>query len=740
MKVKSQNKTRRLIVGILLFLILSITAIMLLLFRDVVQSELNGNAKQSSYDLAAQLQAIINLDFQNAQNNVLNLAESVTTLARQDDNIIEYLHNLMRTHTFENLYYVNMAGLGVSVNNEARNFANSIHFYNPTKDQVTISKPYFSENNSVLVDIAAPLFQNNMFNGIIVAEYSFTTMENQIKNALKQDGYILISDGGGSPVFVTSENYVTLPMLHNNQLHDGVTLEEVSTNIQNRLEGSFSFNYESKTWFSIYKPLDVFNWYVVLMLDEAEITHTSTLVVNLISVISFLVFIVLMVLLWYTLHSKVTAIETIEKIAYYDELTGLPNITKFKMHVIESLKKYPNEQFAMIKNDIVNFKAINEMYGFEMGNKVLEAFAATAELATEKTFMLARVDADKFIFFSGGGFLENLDSMTPFYEEYFKKAVPSLGNHHLEFNYGRYIIKPGETDVNDIINKTTIAHSLAKKNRVQSNGSSIWDYNDSYTKEILLQTLITNKMKKALSDNEFVLYLQTKVNLKHEKVVGAEALVRWIEGDGTMVYPGMFIPLFEKNGFVEHLDMYILKKVCETIQNWLHNDYECVPISVNFSRLHLKNSEFVNTVINIVDSYEVPHNLIEVELTESTVIDNEAVLETLLNDFYSAGFLVSIDDFGAGYSSLGLLKNFKLHTIKLDRSFFVDDTSERAELVVEGIIKLAHTLDIKVVAEGIEEQRQIDFLKKVKCETVQGYYFDKPMPSDNFTSKHIRKN
>ncbi len=740
MSEESQRKKRRLIVGILLFLLLTTIAVSMLFFRSVIRSELDNSTQLASDSLANQLQVIINMDFLSAKNSVIRLAESVTTLGHDESTILQYLRNQMGMHSFINIFFVDINGNGITPSNRTKDFSSTVHLTSPKKNQVTTSIPYNDdETNNIIMELSAPVYDNDIFKGLIIAEYSFIPLKQQLINAIGNSGYMLIADGKGVPVFSTIENYLTLTMLNNNQIKNNVTLESVVERIQHREEGIFSFTFESQTWLALYKPLDVYNWYIVLLLDDEAINGAGNLVVNIITSISIILFTLLTILIWYTLHSKIKSIEKIEKVAYYDDLTGLPNITKFKMHVQEMLDKYPSKQFAMIRNDIVSFKAINEMYGYEMGNEVLKAFAATATLASEKTFMLARVDADKFIFFSGGGFLENLDTMTSFYEEYFKKAVPRLANHHLEFTYGRYIIKPGENDVNDIINKTTIAHSIAKKNRANSHGSSIWDYSDDYTKEILLQTHITNKMKQALENNEFMLYLQTKVNTKSEKVVGAEALVRWIESDGSTIYPNIFIPLFEKNGFVENIDMYILHKVCQVIRGWIDNKCQCVPISVNFSRLHLKNPNFVDMVIKTVDSFNIPHNLIEIELTESTVIDNETMLEKLLEDFYTAGFLVSIDDFGAGYSSLGLLKSFKLHTIKLDRSFFLDDDHERAELVVEGIIKLAHTLDIKVVAEGIEEKRQIQFLRKVKCETIQGYYFDKPIPSEIFTKKYMRK-
>ncbi len=734
---KSYFKKVQIFLSLSLFFLLLVISFFLLRFNLIISTDFDDVLMLNLDDQASEIQTYINTEIQEAKSDVYHFADTISTLGYEESNVLEFLQHQYNTHNFTDLFYIDSNGLGISVKNVKKDFSLMIQNH-PLFDKVMTTNPIVNETTQEkLITIFSPIYSSNTIIGYILAEYSLHPISIYIKEQVDNQGYLLISDGNGQPIIRTHEEFSTLSRLSNSQLFEGRTVENIYYDISQRREGTVSFIDNDKKWIAIYKPLDVFNWYIVLVVEEEKISQRSNVISKSISVISLIIFLLLVATLWYTFHSKFQSIKKIETMAYFDELTGLPNMTKFKMHVLQTIKKYPHESFALIKIDIENFKTINEMYGYDIGNDVLGAFAKTAELATEQTFMLARVDADKFIMFSGGGFLEQLDSMTTYYEDFFKKAIPTLKNHHFEFSYGRYFIKPGETDINDMINKTTIAHSLAKKNRAQVSPNTICDYKDSYTEEILFQTLITNKMNLALENNEFILYLQTKTNINTGKVVGAEALVRWVEGNGNMVFPSLFIPLFEKNGFVKNLDMYILDKVCVAIKEWLSKGCQCVPVSINFSRLHLRNANFVNSVIKIVDSHNIPHNLIEIELTESTVIDNEAVLENLLNDFYSAGFLVSIDDFGAGYSSLGLLKNFKLHTIKLDRSFFLNDTSERAKLVIEGIINLAHSLGIKVVAEGIEEQRQIDFLKEVKCEVVQGYYYDKPIPIEIFTEKYL---
>ncbi|MEG0229030.1 MAG: EAL domain-containing protein, partial [Oscillospiraceae bacterium] len=209
--------------------------------------------------------------------------------------------------------------------------------------------------------------------------------------------------------------------------------------------------------------------------------------------------------------------------------------------------------------------------------------------------------------------------------------------------------------------------------------------------------------------------------------------VRWQKPDGILVSPSEFIPIFENNGFITKLDMYMFEQVCKIIKGWIDLNLPVIHISVNFSRNHLLNYNFINELIEISEKYHVPRKYIEIELTETVIFENEELIEAVLHKIHSAGFTFSMDDFGTGYSSLGLLKNLPVDVIKIDRSFFTNSKYiARANYVVESVMIMAKKLNIYTVAEGIEEIEQIDFLKKIGCDIVQGFYYAKPMPADDF--------
>lgn len=237
----------------------------------------------------------------------------------------------------------------------------------------------------------------------------------------------------------------------------------------------------------------------------------------------------------------------------------------------------------------------------------------------------------------------------------------------------------------------------------------------------------------SLANGDFTVLLQPKVRLADGAVAGAEALARWLHPREGAIYPSEFVPVLERSGAVRALDLYVFERVCERQARWLREGREPVPVSVNLSRRHFEDPCFLARFADTADRLGVPRGLLEMEVTESIFLDDEAIdnVKRAVRDIRAAGFSCSLDDFGSGYSSLGLLKEFDVSTLKLDRRFFRDDTP-RARDVVEAIVRLAAKLGLDTVAEGIEDERQLAFLRSVGCSLVQGYVYTEPLPFDEF--------
>ncbi|OOB80060.1 MAG: hypothetical protein BEN19_06930 [Epulopiscium sp. Nuni2H_MBin003] len=295
--------------------------------------------------------------------------------------------------------------------------------------------------------------------------------------------------------------------------------------------------------------------------------------------------------------------------------------------------------------------------------------------------------------------------------------------------YGRYRIESDEKDVNSIISKVAMAHKYAKNHP----DYKIFNYGIKLKEEMLEETKLTNKMEDALYNEEFKVFLQPKYSIADNTIVGAEALVRWIEKDGKMIFPDKFIPLFERNGFITRIDKYMLERVCMIIQEWITQGIPPICISVNFSRIHTNNPDFVEEIRDIISKYDIPTEYIEIELTESTILDKENDMISIFEQFKNNNIMVAMDDFGSGYSSLGFLKNFALDVIKLDKSFLSYETDkEKGRVVIRNIVKMIQELGIKIVAEGVETKEQVDFLRGIGCDMAQGYFFARPLPTVQF--------
>ena len=247
---------------------------------------------------------------------------------------------------------------------------------------------------------------------------------------------------------------------------------------------------------------------------------------------------------------------------------------------------------------------------------------------------------------------------------------------------------------------------------------------------------VTERQRYAIEHEEFIVYYQPKYDPSTDKLRGAEALIRWQNDEMGFVPPGRFIPIFEKSGFITEIDHYMLEHVARDQKAWLDKGYECVPVSVNVSRAHFIESDLAEQIRDIVDRAGTPHKYIEIELTESAFFDDKNALISTITRLKEYGFSVSMDDFGSGYSSLNSLKDMPLDVLKLDAEFFRGDShGEREEIVVSEAIKLAKSLNMKTVAEGVEIKEQVDFLAEQGCDMIQGYYYAKPMPKDEYEQR-----
>jgi EAL domain-containing protein (putative c-di-GMP-specific phosphodiesterase class I) len=284
------------------------------------------------------------------------------------------------------------------------------------------------------------------------------------------------------------------------------------------------------------------------------------------------------------------------------------------------------------------------------------------------------------------------------------------------------------------VNRLVDRAMMAGKSINTNTGATYAFYDDEYHKAVLNEAQIENSMADALRNNEFRAYAQPKYDISTNTLIGAELLVRWISPSKGFLEPAAFIPSFEKNGFIYQIDCFMLEEACKSLRRYLDSDIYVLPFSVNLSRITLAHPDFLTSVQEIVDKYYIPHHYIEFEITESIFSEDYENMINVLNQLKSWDFIINMDDFGTGYSALTLLKDLPLDVIKLDHDFLARSVSndKNTTYILKSIIDMAHSLDIKVVSEGIEKQEQLDMLKALNCEIGQGFLFAKPMPIEDY--------
>ncbi len=412
-----------------------------------------------------------------------------------------------------------------------------------------------------------------------------------------------------------------------------------------------------------------------------------------------------------------------------DDVTGGKNKAEFEMIVKGLLENEKN--YVMVYANIEQFKLINDLYGSDTGDRILKQIQQIMDEELLKDEVSGRIMADNFGLFMRYHSIQKLDERLYRICRKIKSLKDDEGTSFgIRMVFGVCTAEDAEYSFEVMIEQANLACSNVDKS---THLVHMGIYDESMKKKLNREHELEMKMQKALDNREFVPYLQGKYELKNETVAGAEALVRWLDPEEGIIYPNEFIPLFEKNGFIVQLDLYMFEEVCKLIDRWESAGCQIIPISVNLSRANFAIPNFFKAYKDIMKKYTIPKKAIEFELTESLLYNNFEQVNHLVDEIHELGMTCSIDDFGSGYSSLNMLKDVRVDCLKIDRVFFSEgDGSRRGQDIIRSILGLAQALQMKTVSEGIELPEQVDFLKAMNCNYVQGYIFAKPITVEAF--------
>ena len=408
----------------------------------------------------------------------------------------------------------------------------------------------------------------------------------------------------------------------------------------------------------------------------------------------------------------------------YDSLTGLQNKEFFYRKVEKILRRDLDKTHYIICSDVENFKLYNDLFGMAAGDELLKQIAVQLNEMVGGKGICGRQGADRFMCLSENADICSVAKLGKFTEE-LNQAVGG----HVVIKWGIYEIKDRNVSVEQMCDRAFLAAERIK-GQYKKNVSL---YDDELRNRMLRDQALTEIMENALAEEQFEVYLQPKYKLEGELLAGAEALVRWNHPELGFISPGDFIPLFEKNGFITQLDLYIWEKVCKILKSWEEKGYPLIPVSTNVSRADIYQIDLVETMKGLVEKYQINPAVLHIEITESVYTENAAQIINTVDRLRKAGFVIEMDDFGSGYSSLNMLNKMKLDILKLDMKFIQSEIAKSVEQgILHFIVGLARWMGLTVIAEGVETREQLERLREIGCDYVQGYFFSKPIPQKEF--------
>lgn len=740
-------KHRTEIISVIAALCIAIFVVIASLFMANTISALDGEVNNYIDRAASQKCDIVESAIRNDVNTVKNFAACASNYKTTDENlVIKMIKDLENScSTIDAFIIADENGDVITSKNISKNISAREYYKRAMNGEVYISKAIYSEPDEKMVNaIAAPIYgdykrivgmvagicDTRSYNNLI--DMSFGGKEND------SNGYVLNSDGG---VIMSGENALGDYVPMGDLFFSSDILAGVEESVRNSVKDNFAkvggsgivkSVCKGEKYVAYYSGMSGFdNLHYLLIFKEnvvaAEQNHYTMMNILM---YAFFVLILIIVITAYIVIVRVSfrrltkANEEVSRIAYTDSITGYSTWDKFVLDA-KSLLRHEYRRYALVSFDIDKFKAINDMYGHEEGNRVLKLIADTVNRNLQDGETFSRINSDNYyilmLYSSDSDTARRIGSLIQAIEYEITEFVPVL-------SFGIYRI----TDKSVSIRRMGDLADIAKRTVKYGDASAYTFYSESMLEKMREEKRIENEMQTALDMHEFCVFYQPKVSLDGKvNLTGAEALVRWIK-DGTVISPGKFIPLFEKNRFIVKLDYYIMDQVCQKIKQW-ESYYPHLLISVNMSRAHLRDPQFVEKLNDICLSHGVSTSSIEIEITESAAYGSLDVLTAVFKQLRDYGFHISIDDFGSGYSSLNMLKDLPADVLKIDRAFLAESNSnKRANDILGYVIRMAGSLGMHTICEGIETDEQAKLLGGLGCEMAQGFYFAKPMPSDSF--------
>ncbi|MEG0709714.1 MAG: EAL domain-containing protein, partial [Longicatena sp.] len=510
--------------------------------------------------------------------------------------------------------------------------------------------------------------------------------------------------------------------------------QEMVENVKNKKSGNTIVKIDGEQKYLNYQPLELKDWYVYSITSSDVLdTQLNTLLDN-VYLYSFIIIITFFLLITFVIYvinyQNKKSKKALQTMAYYDDITKGPNKNLFEIKARKLLDENATTYAYVILN-VNRFKVVNDIFGYTKGNYLLTHMMRVLQTNCTENETYGRFYSDNFhLLLTYGNVMELQTRLLNISKQICSFEIDANIAHALSLALGVMLVEHNKDDISSLGDKAKMALSLSKGNHE----TTIHFYDTKIIERLLNEQEIENTMKDALDNHEMQIFLQPKIliNTKQPIMKGSEALVRW-QRNGKTIMPNDFIPLFERNGFVKELDMYMVEQACRTLRDWKEKGVVLLPISINQARTTLYAPNYIESLLAILKKYDVDPVYIEIEITERMFFEDVDTLIAINDELHKHGFNIAMDDFGSGYSSLNMLQDIHVDVIKIDKNFFNDSVnSQRGKIIVKNIVSMAKELSMDVVAEGIETSEQIALCKELNCDCIQGYYFSKAVSINEY--------
>ena len=698
------------------------------------------NIYQNISELSKQTVTQLKLSITDQKKFVEIMVESIDSgYFKTQEEIFERYNKDLENYHFTRLVILDKQGNGItSDGHQVTNYKNIEEFFAQEEVYLSENRPSTVSNNQV--NIYAKTFQLNGEEKVLMATINTKDYKEILLRRLFGKGGTYLINSKGTVLIDSFDNIKQ----ENSNLFDYMRtayeikdqkenekIETMKKNIQEQKQETFDIKLGKDIYFIHYEKLGINDWYVVTSAAD-DIIANQLIKLVIISVVLCLVINLFMIgITVYIDLSGQKQNHKLYKVAYIDPITKLGNEAYFKENGTKYLQNQVSKEKYILTLDINKFKALNNIYGYGFCNEILKKVGKELENIVPENNMTCRISND--IFASLFTYEKNIHLLL---EKIVKQiSIISIGDRNIPINLaiGTYKVKLADRDINKILDKAYLARAQVKG----SYHHNYYLFDERLEKELMEEQKIESCMEEALKNQEFQIYYQPKTYTKDEKIAGAEALIRWQTKD-KMIPPDKFIPLFEKNKFIIKLDLYIFEQVCKDLVDW-KNKYQYMPtISINVSKEHFIDENFVMQYVKICKKYKIEPNKIDLEITESATIDSNVDILKVLNNIKKQGFIISIDDFGTGYSSLSMLQNMPIDIIKIDKVFIDKADLQSNQNIINDIMFIAKHLKVKTIVEGVETQEQVKFVNEIGCDIIQGYYYSKPINREEFEKYFIK--